>query len=53
LPALQVLTVGRYRTPALVDIDREGIQPDFRRMPPPDVTAAKLRACVAPRAGLA
>ena len=48
-----VLTVGRYRTPALVDIDREGIQPDFRRMPPPDVTAAKLRACVAPRAGLA
>ena len=28
-----VLTVGRYRTPALVDIDREGIQPDFGRMP--------------------
>ena len=44
------LTVGRYRTPALVDIDREGIQPDFRRIPPADVAAAKLRACVAPGA---
>ena len=47
------LTVGRYRTPALVDIDREGIQPDFRRMPAPNVAAAKLRACVAPGASLA
>ena len=43
-----VLTVGRYRTPALVDIDREGIQPDFGRMPGRQEAAARLKACTAP-----
>ena len=28
-----VLTVGKYVTPAHVDIDTNGIEPDFRRRP--------------------
>ena len=28
-----VLTVGKYVTPAHVDIDTNGIEPDFRRLP--------------------
>lgn len=43
-----VLTVARYKTPAMVDIDREGIQPDFRQMPEPEVAAARLKACIVP-----
>ena len=43
-----VLTVGKYLTPARTDIDREGIQPDFRHPPSPPAAAARLAACRVP-----
>ncbi len=43
-----VLTVGRYRTPAMVDIDREGIEPDFGRMPERAAAEARLAVCTVP-----
>ena len=43
-----VLTVGKYLTPARTDIDREGIQPDFRHPPPPYAAAERLAACRMP-----
>ncbi len=43
-----VITVGKYLTPALTDIDREGIIPDFGRVPTPEAAAEKLSACKVP-----
>ena len=43
-----VLTVGKYLTPARTDIDREGLQPDFRHPPPPYAAAERLAACRVP-----
>lgn len=40
-----VLTIGKYLTPALVDIDREGIQPEFKNIPSLDGQESALRAC--------
>jgi len=40
-----VVTVGKYLTPAGVDIDRSGIAPDFREAPRASAAAAALRAC--------
>eukprot|EP00803_Ostreobium_quekettii_P000040 evm.model.scf_1739.1 EVM.evm.TU.scf_1739.1 scf_1739:6103-14239(+) len=40
-----VLTVGKYLTPGNVDIDREGIQPNFKRIPPLERAEDALRAC--------
>lgn len=45
-----VLTVGKYFTPAGVDIDREGIQPDFRSVPDQQQAEEVLRACRLERA---
>jgi C-terminal peptidase prc len=40
-----VITVGRYLTPARVDIDREGIRPNFRDMPSAERAEQELEAC--------
>lgn len=40
-----VLTVGKYLTPAKTDIDREGIQPDFRNIPSPAAAEERIMAC--------
>ena len=40
-----VLTVGKYLTPAKTDIDREGIQPDFRNIPSPAAAEETIKAC--------
>lgn len=44
-----VITNGKYLTPALTDIDREGIAPDFKSQPSPEAAANKLSACVLPQ----
>ena len=44
-----VITNGKYLTPALTDIDREGIAPDFKSQPSPEVAASKISACVLPQ----
>eukprot|EP00884_Botryococcus_braunii_P007006 jgi/Botrbrau1/16306/Bobra.0066s0074.1 len=43
-----VLTVGKYLTPARVDIDLEGLKPDFSRLPAADVAAEHIAACRLP-----
>ena len=43
-----VITNGKYLTPALTDIDTEGIAPDFKQQPSSEVAANKLNACVVP-----
>ena len=43
-----VVTVGKYITPAGIDIDREGLQPDFERPPSPAEAALRLAACRVP-----
>lgn len=40
-----VLTVGKYLTPAKVDIDREGIKPDFKNVPTVKNAQEKIEAC--------
>lgn len=45
-----VLTVGKYVTPAGIDIDREGLQPDFRALPSGEAVEGALRACRLQRA---
>lgn len=40
-----VVTVGKYLTPNGTDIDRAGIQPDFRQLPSREAADAALRAC--------
>lgn len=40
-----VLTVGKYLTPAMVDIDREGLHPDFKRIPSIEAQEAAIHAC--------
>lgn len=42
------VTIGKYLTPARVDIDREGLLPDFGSPPPPAAAEAKLAACRVP-----
>lgn len=46
-----VITVGRYLTPAKVDIDREGIRPNFRAMPSAQHAEQELQACRISRSG--
>lgn len=43
-----VITNGKYLTPALTDIDTEGIAPDFKQQPSSEVAANKINACVVP-----
>ncbi|DBB02698.1 hypothetical protein WJX82_005349 [Trebouxia sp. C0006] len=43
-----VITNGKYLTPALTDIDREGIAPDFKQQPSPEAAASRLNACLVP-----
>lgn len=43
-----VLTVGKYVTPSHSDIDGNGIEPDFRRLPEPEAANLKLAACARP-----
>ena len=43
-----VITNGKYLTPALTDIDTEGIAPDFKQQPSSEVAANKLNECVVP-----
>ena len=43
-----VLTVGKYVTPGLHDIDRQGIAPDFAMFPGFDKANEKLNACELP-----
>lgn len=43
-----VITNGKYLTPALTDIDREGIAPDFKQQPSPEAAASRLNACMVP-----
>ncbi|CAI5530509.1 unnamed protein product [Closterium sp. Naga37s-1] len=43
-----VVTVGKYVTPGLVDIDGNGIAADFRRKPSGDMARWKLANCKAP-----
>ena len=40
-----ILTVGKYVTPSHVDIDTNGIQPDFRRPPSDELREWKLQTC--------
>jgi len=40
-----VLTVGKYLTPAHVDIDRNGIEPYFKFQPSPAKANEILQAC--------
>lgn len=44
------LTVGKYVTPSGRDIDREGLQPDFRSMPSPEAASQAIQACKVQRA---
>ncbi|KAJ7549831.1 hypothetical protein O6H91_07G071200 [Diphasiastrum complanatum] len=44
-----VLTVGKYVTPAQHDIDRNGIEPDFIRVPRLSEAREKLRRCHTPK----
>ncbi|GMH43501.1 hypothetical protein BSKO_11423 [Bryopsis sp. KO-2023] len=44
-----VLTIGKYMTPGMVDIDREGIQPDFKRIPSMKGIETTIQACKASR----
>lgn len=46
-----VLTVGKYVTPSHSDIDGNGIEPDFRRLPEPEVASQRLAACTRPGRG--
>eukprot|EP00892_Ulva_mutabilis_P000861 jgi/Ulvmu1/10776/UM069_0010.1 len=43
------ITVGKYLTPAGVDIDRSGIAPDFSRVPAVKDANTKLAGCVVPK----
>ncbi|KAL4451934.1 hypothetical protein ABPG75_007596 [Micractinium tetrahymenae] len=45
-----VLTVGKYVTPSGTDIDREGLQPDFRSQPSGEAVERALQACRLQRA---
>lgn len=45
-----VLTVGKYVTPNGTDIDREGLQPDFRSRPGADAADRAIQACRLQRA---
>jgi C-terminal peptidase prc len=44
-----VLTVGKYVTPGLRDIDRRGIDPDFAMFPGFEKANETLNACVVPQ----
>ncbi len=44
-----VLTVGKYVTPGLHDIDRAGIEPDFAMFPGFEKAGETLRACRVPQ----
>jgi C-terminal processing protease CtpA/Prc len=46
-----VLTVGKYLTPAGIDIDREGIAPDFKSLPAAAAADGAVAACKLRRAG--
>lgn len=48
-----VLTVGKYVTPNGTDIDREGLQPDFRSRPGADAAERAIQACRLDRANMA
>ena len=43
-----IMTVGKYLTPSLIDIDRQGIVPDFARLPTPESAMSRLAQCQAP-----
>ena len=43
-----VLTVGKYVTPGLNDIDRQGIQPNFAMFPGFKQAEEELKACKLP-----
>ena len=43
-----VLTVGKYVTPGLNDIDRQGIEPDFAMFPGFDKAQQRLDGCRMP-----
>ena len=43
-----VLTVGKYVTPGLNDIDRQGIQPNFAMFPGFNQAEEELRGCKMP-----
>ena len=43
-----VLTVGKYLTPARTDIDRQGIVPDFSKLPSAADAQAALAVCRVP-----
>ena len=43
-----VLTVGKYVTPSLLDIDQQGIQPDFQIFPGFTKANQALSACKVP-----
>ena len=43
-----VLTVARYLTPSGHNIDREGLHPDFAKMPNAEAVSARLAACRVP-----
>ena len=45
-----VLTVGKYVTPNGTDIDREGLQPDFRSQPGAAAADQAIQACRLQRA---
>ncbi|XP_024529080.1 carboxyl-terminal-processing peptidase 1, chloroplastic [Selaginella moellendorffii] len=45
-----ILTVGKYMTPAHRDIDGNGLEPDFWRMPGHLEVEQKLRACLSKKA---
>lgn len=42
-----VVTIGKYLTPARIDIDREGLRPDFGSLPERNIADARLAACKA------
>ena len=42
-----VVTIGKYLTPARIDIDREGLRPDFGTIPDRATADARLAACKA------
>ena len=43
-----VLTVARYLTPTGHNIDREGLHPDFAKIPNAEAASARLAACRVP-----
>ena len=43
-----IMTVGKYLTPSMIDIDRQGIMPDFARLPSPESAMSRLAQCQAP-----